>query len=653
VSVTLAPKAVTDEQPQPSFRGYIATSPRELANAARQHIRTHGGVPFGFLRTEIEQSWRRSLRLGVDYHKPLHQCDMVCDDPTEVLQQNELLIRNAQPELDSLHHHFGNNATIILCSPDAHIIEARGGALADVPGLANRLQPGVIWQEGQFGTNALGTAIIERDTLHIHPGEHYLESLSAFSCTSSPVFGARGELMGVLDLTRSGKNSQAMDVIGLLKFSVHAIENRLFLRQLQGYTVIAFHNRQHYLRSAWQGLLAVDDNGRILAVNQTGCQLLKQTRERLLETRLEQLFQLPLEKILQQAHQGIGQRRTPSGKLYFELISTLNLPVIQSVAAHTPVQKQQTTAAAQAQEPALQRSFTMAARAIEHAIPVLLQGETGTGKEVAARRLHQDSGRSQRAFVAVNCAAIPENLLESELFGYREGAFTGAKKGGMKGRFEQANGGTLFLDEIGDMPLDMQARLLRVLQERRVQPLGAGEEVELDVQIIAATHCELKKMVADGSFREDLYYRLNGISITLPPLRERSDFDALICQVISDLCAAQKRTPVSVEAGLQQRFKRYHWPGNVRQLHMVLQVALAFMEPDETCLSDEHLTPDFIQELVQTAAAPARGGLLQENEASLIRQALDQHDGNVSAAASSLGISRATLYRRMKDLGND
>jgi len=655
VSVTLEPTAVTDEQPQPAFRGYIATSPRELANAAREHIRTHGGVPFGFLRTEIEQSWRRSLQAGVEFYKPLNQRELREDNANDLLAQNEFLIRNAQPELDSLSYHFGDSAWVILCSADAHILESRGASCASVPGLEHCLRPGVLWQEDQFGTNALGTAIVERCTLHIHSGEHYLESLAPFSCTSSPIFDARGELLGILDLTRAGKNNQPMDVIGLLKFSVHNIENRLFLRQFANQTIIAFHNRQHYLRSAWQGLLAVDDNGRVVAINQTGCELLQRSRDTLLDTVLEHLFQLPLDKIMQQASQGIGQRRTPAGKLYFEVIRALTLPVLQPQAFNAPPDvkpEHSSVALAGMDEPGLQRSFRMAQRATEHHIPVLLQGETGTGKEVAARNLHNLGPRSQRPFVAVNCAAIPENLLESELFGYREGAFTGARKGGMKGRFEQADGGTLFLDEIGDMPLDMQARLLRVLQEHRVQPLGGGEDIALDVQIIAATHCELKKMVAAGTFREDLYYRLNGISITMPPLRERSDFDALLQRIILDICPDCEKRKVHIETGLLNRFRHYHWPGNVRQLHMVLQVALAFMEPHENCLNEEHLTPDFLHELELAAMKTPRSGLLQENEASLIRQALEQHDGNVSAAAASLGISRATLYRRMKDLAD-
>jgi transcriptional regulator with PAS, ATPase and Fis domain len=288
--------------------------------------------------------------------------------------------------------------------------------------------------------------------------------------------------------------------------------------------------------------------------------------------------------------------------------------------------------------------MTMAVKALDQDIPVLLSGETGSGKEVAAQALHRTSARAGEPFVAVNCAAIPEGLIESELFGYREGAFTGSRKGGMVGRFQQANGGTLFLDEIGDMPLSLQARLLRVLQDRKVAPLGGAEEVVLDIALIGATHRNLKQMVAEGSFREDLYYRLNGVCVRLPALRERNDFKGLCERLLSQL----GRSEVGIEPQLLQQLSEYHWPGNVRQLEMVLKVALAFMEPEETRLSEDHLSDEFLDELVH---APAPCGTLQETQEALIRQALEQQQGNVTAAATELGISRATLYRRMKSLG--
>jgi transcriptional regulator of acetoin/glycerol metabolism len=244
----------------------------------------------------------------------------------------------------------------------------------------------------------------------------------------------------------------------------------------------------------------------------------------------------------------------------------------------------------------------------------------------------------------VNCAAIPEGLIESELFGYREGAFTGSRRGGMVGRLQQAHGGTLFLDEIGDMPLALQARLLRVLQDRKVAPLGAGEEQDIDVALICATHRDLKRLVEDKHFREDLFYRVNGISVMLPALREREDFSSLVGRLLAKLDAPA----VTLHDDLSKLLGGYHWPGNIRQLEMVLRTALAMREVGDTVLTFDHLPDSMLDDL--TATERPQAGSIRENELELIRQSLDAHQGNVSAAADALGISRATLYRKLKQL---
>jgi transcriptional regulator of acetoin/glycerol metabolism len=252
--------------------------------------------------------------------------------------------------------------------------------------------------------------------------------------------------------------------------------------------------------------------------------------------------------------------------------------------------------------------------------------------------------RCDKPFVAVNCAAIPEGLIESELFGYREGAFTGSRRGGMIGRLQQAHGGTLFLDEIGDMPLALQARLLRVLQDRKVAPLGAGEEQDIDVALICATHRDLKRLVEEKHFREDLFYRVNGISVMLPALRERDDFSALVARLLARLDAPT----MLLHDDLNRLLGGYHWPGNIRQLEMVLRTALAMREPGDTVLTLDHLPDSMLDEL--SATERPQSGSIRENELELIRQSLDSHQGNVSAAADALGISRATLYRKLKQL---
>lgn len=301
------------------------------------------------------------------------------------------------------------------------------------------------------------------------------------------------------------------------------------------------------------------------------------------------------------------------------------------------------------------RSASRGVKAMNHDIPLLLLGETGAGKEVLARTLHTESYRTDHPFIALNCAAIPEGLIESELFGYTEGAFTGARRGGMKGKVQQAHKGTLFLDEIGDMPLDLQARLLRVLQDRCVTPLGSGKETPVDISVICATHQDLKTMVADGTFREDLYYRLNGMTIKIPALRNRAKFSDFVQHMLRLETLSEN---ILIDSSLMQSLSTYHWPGNVRQLQTVLKTCIAFLEDGESLITIEHLTEDFREELAsQRYVNPIKDGIaekrttLKSAEAEHIRKVIASTGGNISASASALGISRATLYRRLQNAG--
>ena len=304
-----------------------------------------------------------------------------------------------------------------------------------------------------------------------------------------------------------------------------------------------------------------------------------------------------------------------------------------------------------------------ARRVVGKPIAVLIQGESGVGKEVFARALHASGPRRAGPFVAINCAAIPEHLIESELFGHVAGAFTGARKEGSLGRLREAHGGTLFLDEIGDMPLPLQTRLLRVLQDRSVTPVGAGHAVPVDFCLISATHCQLLQAAEQGRFRHDLYYRLNGLTVQLPALRERTDFAALTAQLLADLATEQGLPhPVQVAPDLLQRLAAHPWPGNLRQYASVLRTACAMLAEGEDTLGWEHLGDDIVQAL-QTAAPPLSARLpglttprpvpaaavlsLQELSSAAIDQALQSARGNVSQAARQLGISRQTLYRKL------
>jgi transcriptional regulator of acetoin/glycerol metabolism len=307
--------------------------------------------------------------------------------------------------------------------------------------------------------------------------------------------------------------------------------------------------------------------------------------------------------------------------------------------------------------------FDIARRVVARGTPVLLRGETGSGKEVFARALHERSPGSCGSFVAVNCASLPESLIEAELFGYRAGAFTGAQRSGRRGRILQADGGTLFLDEIGDMPVELQARLLRVLDERQVTPLGTEETQTVDFQLVSASHRDLAHLVHDGRFREDLYYRLAGVELHLPPLRERADRRELIRSILAEEAGSEARLAPEAE----QLLMDHPWPGNLRQLRHVLRsagaladagmVGIGQMEALRAPPERPRATPtgDAVQPPAVTAAAdesacPQGLNLFQVHERQVLLQLLEQHRWNVSHVAKTLQVSRNTLYRKLHRL---
>lgn len=624
-----------------------AADPLHEARQVRLKLLHDGEVPEGLLRKEIHASWRRSLDHGLNCLENEVPGLQQSNDLQLLLDSNRLLIDVATPELEYLISQQGKAGLVILGDAQANILALEGQThlLKDL-GLCD-LRPGSCWSESLRGTNALGTAVLEGKPTLINCGEHYLDRLSRFSCTSVPIRDPRGQVIGVLDLTRDGLMSQPQDNLSTLLLAASNIESRLFSSCYPEHLVLAFHARPQYLGSAWHGLLALALDGEVLAANQQACELLQIDREALLGRRSSDLLgSRSPQFITRLLRGGISSVQTAKGEFYFR---ALHVPRHANLAgAQMPAQVPRNVPDRPplledlaAGDSRFARALRMAHLGLAGDLPVLLLGETGTGKEVVARALHQASARADKSFVAVNCAAIPEGLIESELFGYRDGAFTGSRKGGMVGRLMQAHGGTLFLDEIGDMPLALQARLLRVLQERKVAPLGAGEEQDIDVAVICATHRDLKRLVQDKSFREDLYYRVNGVSLCLPALRERAELSAMITLVLERLGADQ----VSLDKGLSELLAGYDWPGNIRQLEMVLRSALAMRDPGETVLGLDHLTDNLLDELTASCRQP---GSIRESELELIRAALDRHQGNVSAAADSLGISRATLYRKLK-----
>lgn len=642
----------------------IITDPLHSVEIARKHLVREGEVPSGVLRSEIEDSWQRSVNAGLDCEAPLDLENLSRDSVADLKEKNRSLIEASHPEVKQLAEYFSSvGGMVMLGDAEATLLGFKGERRYLDSKMQYALQPGASWGEAVRGTNAVGTAVVDQAPVMITGNEHFLDSVGYLSCCSAPIKDSKGELLGVLDLTSPTDNRELPPNLSLVQQAVRSIENRMFSGQFQQQVVLSVHSRPEYLRSSWQGMLALELDGTIQAANEQLCQLLGRKREQLVGRNLEELFGVRPEVLLTDLHRkGRGQLRTRGGDFVCELLHFPNsFPTTiaktpergkRSKPSPPPLTAPELTELA-GQDPRLQKGVRMGSRALAHELPVLIQGETGTGKEVMAKSLHLDSRRSSGPFIAVNCASIPEGLIESELFGYREGAFTGSRKGGMIGRLEQAQGGTLFLDEIGDMPLALQARLLRVLQERTIAPLGGADEIALDIAVICASHRDLKTLVAESSFREDLYYRLNGVCLRIPAFRDRTDKQDFIRQFLHHLTPDGRQIEIAEDLMLQ--LNDYHWPGNIRQLETTLRVAIAFMEPDELVIDSSHISDDFLEELNNselptpgTIPLNSNSGTLKDSELLTIQQVLEQNEGNISATASELGISRATLYRKLK-----
>ena len=531
------------------------------------------------------------------------------------------------------------------------------------------LAAGASWDENQRGTNAIGTALSEERPIEVLGAEHFLEHNGFLTCCASPIFGPDGKLIGVLDISGDYRIAQS-HTLGLVRLSTAIVEKRLFESMHGRDILVCFHARHDYLGSPKEGIAAVTPDGQVLAINQNGLDILGIRRVDAVRRDFSMVFETSLSGLIDRLRnnaQEYCEIHANGRALHVQLRG--QLPVASASgrlfdATPTPrLQRRPECGAAptltldtlNTGDTRLQAAIDRARRMLGRDIPILIQGESGAGKEMFAKAFHNSSLRRAGPFVALNCASIPETLIESELFGYQGGAFTGARKEGAPGKIQQADGGTLFLDEIGDMPLNLQARLLRVLQERTVTPLGSTRSVQVDIILLCATHRRLRDEVARGAFREDLYYRLNGMCVTLPALRERTDIRELVGKIA--LAECRDRTPVRFSESAMQALERFDWPGNIRQLFNVIRVAIALLDDGEEMICESHLPEELFESgplplaiggTAQWSAAPLeQAGSLEEIGRQVAQRTLEAAGGNVSAAARQLGISRNTLYRKL------
>jgi len=629
----------------------------------------------------IATSHRRSQEFGLHISRCPDFSPLSTPDLTTLVEQNRMLYAHAIPAMETLYQQIVNTHNMVLLT-DAHGVIVHSLGDADFLEKANRvaLTAGVAWSEESKGTNAIGTAIAEKTPVTVHADQHFLAANHFLTCSAAPITDHRGNVVGVLDVS-GDRRSYHKHTMALVRMSALMIENQMFAATFENAITLHFHARPEFIGTLMEGIASFTPGGRFLAANRNALFQLGLSYPALQAHTFSALFGLPVSALFDHyrtaapslldlcMHDGVRVRGRAELRLTngMHVLTGASTPA-QSAADNMPTAASAHTALPQAKaarrlsglrylntgDPQLEQVIDKVNKVLGRDVPILIMGETGTGKELLAQAIHNDSPRAQGPFVAVNCASIPETLIESELFGYEEGAFTGARKKGATGKILQANGGTLFLDEIGDMPFSLQARLLRVLQERMVTPLGSGKPIPVNVELVCATNHNLRQRIAAGLFREDLYYRLNGLVVKLPPLRERTDLE---CVVRNILAAETDGGRHRISDEVLRLFLRHKWPGNFRQLANLLRTA-TIMAGDDEEIGLRHMPDDFLDDIdATTTAAPsvmpqpaAGGGKLEEMALSAILRSLDAHGGNVSAAARALGVSRNTIYRKLPHL---
>ena len=618
----------------------------------------------------IAQSWARCRALG---HDPKRGPAVVVVERKELerrVARNRDLLTVAVPILNELQALVKDLGFLtLLTDSDGVILEMLPGGELRGAGTEGNLRAGGMWGEEQAGTGAIGLALRHGQPVQVVGCEHFFEEAHDMTCSAAPIFNHDNRLIGILNL--SGPREEAhLHTLGIVVVASKAITNQLRIEEDRRQIWLANEYLRTVINSVSDGVVAIDSNGFIKEINSEAANILA-TDTLLARGKDIQEFV---------GKQSLFKRVVAGGKPVTDIETTMeagrgyihchvsatpiflaNGQVVGAVATLKEMKKLQkvvnqitgaearfTFANIIGESSAMQRAIHLAQVAARNMHTVLIQGESGTGKELFAQAIHNASLAGQ-PFVALNCAAIPETLIESELFGYNAGSFTGASRNGRPGKFELANDGTIFLDEIGEMPLNIQTVLLRVLQERSVVRIGGLRSIPINVRVIAATSKDLAVEVPKGNFRQDLFYRLNVFEVRIPPLRERiGDITQLVDYLVAGISARFGKSVAGVSLPVLKRMCSYHWPGNVRQLENVVERAISLVDGD--IIEEQHL-PDFLkaESPIQADEFPrdARPSNMEEVEKKAILEAV-RNFGERQQAARSLGISRSTLYRRLK-----
>ncbi|KQY42461.1 sigma-54-dependent Fis family transcriptional regulator [Rhizobium sp. Root483D2] len=616
------------------------------------HIREIERVGMGAVSprdTPVIQSWLRCLN---DYKLDPTIAQEAYIVPEfklrEHREQAEELIRIGRSGLEALFTQIaGQNYVLLLSDARGVTVDFMGDPTFDNQLRKAGLYLGSEWSENRAGTCAVGACIVSGEPVIIHQDDHFDTSHIGLTCTAAPVYDTLGDLTAVLDISQlrspTAKASQQL-ALHLVASTARRIELANLMTRTRNDWVLRLARSPEFLDVDPDAAIALDGSGRITGLTHGGFGALARSMNmRGLATRdflgqpISEVFDIDIDdlpRFMRGRPNGERLLRARSGLVLF---ASAIAPAVNIRAPKVPEPRLPRALRDLSNgDAAMERLQIRAAKLAARDIPIHIQGETGSGKEYLARAIHDSCGGNGN-FVAVNCAAIPEHLIESELFGYASGAFTGASQKGKRGLIEEASGGTLFLDEIGDMPLGLQSRLLRVLSENEIQPVGALKSKPVRLRVLSASHRDLTDLVKEGRFRQDLYYRLNAATVSLPALREREDLGWLIDQMLRRI-EKENGASYRIDTAAQAALLAHDWPGNLRELSNVLRVAAALSEDgvlDLACLPDHLFAGD----------ATAASGVDDD-----LRQALRECGDNVSALARKLGVNRSTIHRRLNRL---
>jgi transcriptional regulator of acetoin/glycerol metabolism len=623
-----------------------------------------GVIPDG-LPILISESWARCKQNGTNPFLKANPYFASSDEMISRKRHRRELLNIASPIMENMAWMVkGSDYLIFIADQDGVILEVHGDELGLEFGKLSNHVVEACYDEKLLGTNAVGTALVTGKPIQVLGPHHWSIFCHKCNSTGAPIHDSSGDIIGCLNMVGSYTNAH-QHTLGMVAAAVSAIEAQLRLKQESKY-------KYAIIETLTEGVMVLDGERKITHINKVAEKLFGVSSGEWSQAPFEKLtWKVPiLEKLIQVIKKQLPindeliefrlnhsllkckltVRYLPGGQKGTVLVFTENDRVDKLANFIGGEKSGLTFREIVGTHPATKAVTSLARKAALSSSRILLTGESGTGKEIFAQAIHNESYRSRFPFVAINCAAIPHELMGSELFGYVDGAFTGARKGGNPGKFESANGGTIFLDEIGEMPLDLQAHLLRFIEDKKITRLGGHEVIPVDVRIITATNRNLEEEVEKGNFRADLYYRLNVINLMLPPLRDRnSDIILLARHFAKEIGKNLGKSQVTIESKALLALRSYSWPGNIRELQNTIERALNLFSGNTLKL--EHLPPHIAKAIFQSLSPDISDASMKEVEMNTIVNALKMHRGNRKRAAEELGISRTTLYRKLDEFG--